>query len=145
VTAIFVAKHLTGNMEEQQMQQVNSSAQTSALIKTVTRKRDQKCRLSIHSDQLLDILDAIEEVTNISAAMIISSKRSKFISDARWMFFYLAQRTTDHSDNFIANQVNKDRSSMSHGIEKVENHIDTNSGLDQKLKKVVKCLMSKKN
>lgn len=123
------------------MQQVNSSAQTSALIKTVTKKRDQKHRLSIHSEKLLNILDAIEKVTNISAALITSNKRSKFISDARWIFFYLAQRTTDHSDNFVCNQISKDRSSMAHGIGKIENHIDTNSELDQKLKKVVQCLI----
>lgn len=144
VTAIFVENNLIGNMEEQQMLQDNSSARTSALIKTVTKKRDEKCRLSIHSEKLLNILDSIEESTNISAAIISSSKRSKLISDARWIYFYLAQRTTDHSDNFVAQQISKDRSTMKHGIERIEKIIDTDCELDQKLKKVVQCLTLKK-
>jgi len=124
------------------MQQVNSFAQTSALIKTVTKEKDRKSRLSIHSEKLLKILDAIEEVTKISASLIVSNKRSKFISDARCIFFYLAQRTTDHTDNFICNQISKDRGSMSHGIEKIENQIDTGSELDLKLKRILECLIA---
>ena len=91
-------------------------------------KFDPKYLLEHERDYLNTILYKISIVTNIPQKIIINKRRKREITIARHLYFYIVdkERKFELSLGRIGSLLNKDHTSVSHGIKKIKNDIDVN-------------------
>ncbi len=80
------------------------------------------------------ILDIVAEHYNVDPEDIISKKRSSEFTNPRHVFMYLCRNMTDTTLKGIAALLERDHTTVMHGIDKISNEIDNNPELKETIK-----------
>lgn len=119
------------------------------LQKTVTKEeKRQKAFLSnksyngkkVNMVEMRDILEAISEITGISPQSILSESRERAVSDARSIFAYVAVRYTGFTSKALAKYLQKEESSVSNIIHRVESKKACDSVFHENLERIIKII-----
>jgi len=76
-------------------------------------------------DGLSDILADVSEASGVSVEQITGESRKEEIRIARQMFCYVARKTGKWSDEQIGTEITRDRTTVIHSCDVVENMLDT--------------------
>ncbi len=127
-----------------------------ALLKTISMSQIKRTPITkeFAEEMLISILPKDRKLTpamiinktalyfNISDADIMSKIKTKEIAIPRQVAMYLCRSILNMNDTNIAREFNKDRSTVSHNIEKIENELTSNETLSSAIDNITKDIKS---
>lgn len=98
------------------------------------------------SEQDISISSIVREVAsyyNVEVSEIKSKKRTKVIIDARNVAIYIARKITQYSTTEIGNYFDRDHSTITHSIDKVEKEVKINADLSSSIESIEQTIRKK--
>ena len=87
-----------------------------------------------------NIICAVSEITGVKLHEFLSSRRTKYIIDAKQMYIYIAVNATSQSFTQIGHAIAKDHTTIMHGYEKAKVKVDVDMKWLTKLRRVTKLM-----
>ena len=141
---LYVAEHIRSSVRELE----------GALLKIISMSEFKKCKITkdFAEEVLKKLIPKSETVTpqniikkvstfyNISESDITGKVKTKEIVVPRQISMYLCRKILNMNDTNIGKEFGKDRTTVGHNIEKIEESIDTNSTIKSDVNYILKDL-----
>lgn len=88
---------------------------------------------AIETYSMKSVIAAVCELFDVRQEELLGKKRIAKISKARMVLYYLGYRNTSHSTTTLGNYLDRDHTTVVHGVKKCKDMMDTNNSFAYKV------------